>query len=143
MSYVDPPVFVDQLKTQLLATAVWTGAGGVAAGIHFPSADADTTVYPCAILMQENIVKDRLWFGGSPQITSCDMKIMIFDKDTSVGLIEQFCNDIGDQICVDLGLANLSVTSITPSNEPSAKEEAEGTILIWDCTISLNWGLDL
>lgn len=141
MAFINVPTFINQLKIQLGNSAAWIAAGGTDAKIHYPIADANDTDYPAAILMQEDISQTKHLFGMSP-VPNADLMIMIFDK-TSTGLLEQLAIDIGDEICVDNGLVNLSVTSITPSTVPSESETADGTQLIYECAISLTFGLDI
>lgn len=140
MSYVNPTPFIDQLKKQLGETAAWPAAGGVDDNIHYPHADASETPYPAVVLEEENVSYEKEAYGMSP-FPSGSLLIYLSDK-TGVGQIESLARLIGDQICVDLGLVNLSVSSITPSDTPSAKEEASGDF-IYMCIISLSFGITL
>ena len=140
MAYTNPTALIAQLKTQLLASASWTGAGGVDANIHYPNAGSDVS-FPCAILAEENITYNKILFGAQA-IPTGSLSIFIADI-TSVGEVEELCREIAVEITTDIGIANLNVDSISPSNTPSAADIADGSYIAYECEISLSFGLTL
>ena len=140
MVWSNPPAYITQLRTQLEASAAWVAAGGLTANIHYP-AGGDDTAYPCAVLAEDDVRYEKFAYGIAP-MPSGTLSLLLSDI-TGTGQLEQLARDIGNELCVDLGLANLSVESISPADEPNAAERAKAAVVTYDCEIILSFGFEV
>ncbi len=142
MAWTDPPAYIEQLRTQLNACASWAAAGGDIDNIHYPIGDAGDTGYPSAVLFEENVSNQKLFYG-CPPVPSGELSIVLNTK-TSTGLTEKLARDIAKEICTDDGLANLSVVSIDPASGDDAAEEATSSgVNTRELVITLTFGLEV
>ena len=134
----DAPAAITQLAAQLQAAPSWVSAGGTSADIYYERAEYDNSVSIAAVLERTNETVTRPFEGM--RLIGGELQIELH-YDDSVANTEELAHAIAQEVCTDIGLAQLEVASIEPAQQATEAETA-GNYNLTSAIITLTYGLE-
>lgn len=136
MTWEDAPALLEQLRTQLLACAAWTGGPD---NVHYPKAqDLAAEEFPLAVLADTGRNPVAYAVGAAP-IHGGTLLVLVYASDSS-GYVEQLGRDLADQLLAQQTGILFTSAEVGLSSEPSPAKIAAGSD-IRSIAITLSWGL--
>jgi hypothetical protein len=102
MTWISPPSAVDTMRTMLLASSSFTGAGFISASVHYPAAAIETDdatavdTLPVCVLAEES--QERTRYAEGARGLPGGVLSIVLHSDTDAGTLETLARNIVDDL---------------------------------------------